>query len=167
MEGPVGLGIDSNHKLCFKCEKILPKVDFHRHSGMSAGILNKCKYCVATAVSQWRAAGNRDSAKESRKYTEKYPAKRAAQKRKIHVKRELAMQTQWTEFDNLFFEEIYDLAKLREKATGFKWHVDHIIPLQNKNVCGLHVPENLQCIPAKLNLIKGNSFNGTPRHWIK
>lgn len=63
----------------------------------------------------------------------------------------------WLTPDDLFFiEEAYHLAKLRTETLGISYHVDHILPMQGKTVSGLHVPTNLQVIPAKINLQKSN-----------
>ena len=51
-------------------------------------------------------------------------------------------------------EKIREIYKKRKKG----YHVDHIVPLQGKNVCGFHVENNLQYLTAKQNIAKGNKY---------
>jgi hypothetical protein len=60
--------------------------------------------------------------------------------------------------NDFFISEAYHLAKIRSKATGIKWHVDHIVPLKSKLVCGLHVEHNLNVIPGSENVRKQNLY---------
>ncbi len=59
-------------------------------------------------------------------------------------------------------ERMKDIYKKRDQVTaetGMIHHVDHIIPIVNKKVCGLNNQFNLQVIPGIDNLKKSNKFN--------
>lgn len=67
----------------------------------------------------------------------------------------------WLSLEDLYnITKFYEIAQTKTAETGEVWHVDHIIPLQGSNVCGLHVPWNLQVITASENCAKRNIYEG-------
>jgi len=73
--------------------------------------------------------------------------------------RKLNATPKWlTVYDFIQIQELYEIAQAFKLYTGQEYHVDHIIPLQGKDICGLHVPWNLQVILASENLRKSNKL---------
>lgn len=83
---------------------------------------------------------------------------RNAARRAKHMKR----KPKWlTREDFEAMRAIYKLAQVYQELTGEKFHVDHIYPLLGEFVSGLHVPGNLQILPAIENMKKKNRY--TPK----
>lgn len=73
-------------------------------------------------------------------------AKRLAQK--------LRATPVWADHEKI--SAIYAEASRLTAETGILHHVDHIIPLVSKLVCGLHVETNVQVLPGSVNQSKSN-----------
>lgn len=127
-----------------------------------------CRICHVARTTAWKAA-NRELARASVNrwrernkplknelalaFAKRYPERMNARNAKRRALKRNAIPV-WA--NHFFIKEAYDLAQRRTKATGFKWQVDHIVPLKSPLVCGLHTHTNLQVISMAANVAKKN-----------
>jgi 5-methylcytosine-specific restriction endonuclease McrA len=98
------------------------------------------------------------------RWLRRYPEKNAARIAKYRVAREQACPP-WV--DHAEIAKVYAEAVRLSQETGIPHEVDHVIPLQHRLVCGLHVPWNLRAIPATENQRKSNKLLLQPHEVIE
>jgi hypothetical protein len=91
----------------------------------------------------------------AREWKKNNPAKAVALTAKRNAVKLQAIPA-WADLEKI--EAIYEKARNLSAETGIRHHVDHIVPLQSKWVCGLHCEANLQILPAYENQSKSNRF---------
>lgn len=111
---------------------------------------------------KWREENKSRHRRMIQEWEESNPHKRAeklAKYRAAKLQRTLRLPPDMAEKERQAVERFYIEAKRISEETGIPHEVDHIIPLQGRNVSGLHVSWNLQVIPANDNKSKGNRFD--------
>ena len=98
------------------------------------------------------------SRKNARIWAKRNPARKNASNAKRRAFKKQATPKWLSKFDLDYIRFLYITAKELEKLDGIKRHVDHIIPLKHHNLCGLHVPWNLQILEASENMKKSNKI---------
>lgn len=109
------------------------------------------KDTVKTQQLKWRSR-NKERIKTYQKDNLWLYAYHAAKRRKL-VK---TATPKWVEHEEI--KLIYAQCASIERLTGIKHHVDHIVPVNSKIVCGLHCPWNLRIITATENISKSNKL---------
>jgi hypothetical protein len=176
-------------KQCGTCKDLKPIFEFYKDSSRKDGLQSRCKQCHASMMHQHYAANkdvilhknkayraiNKDSIRKNKKKYRKENKEKIAVLHKKYIRKDQKQHPEkyaakaayrralkklatpkWADKDAI--TGIYLVARMFQK-TGLQIHVDHIVPLQNNKVCGLHCEANLQLLSAIDNTSKGN------RHW--
>ncbi len=133
-----------NKKKCLKCDSIKDLKDFNRSVKETDGLMTSCRSCCLDYYQE-----NREIILEQKSQYIQNNLKSLVAKNSLRRANKINATPVWADLDAI--KQIYN-----ECPEGY--HVDHIIPLNNPLVSGLHTEANLQYLPAKENLSKGNKF---------
>jgi len=151
-------------KHCSNCKEELPLSQFpvrnrKRRDGSTYNTFNaECKTCKNNKAVKHRAS---PEGRATIKAYRSSPAGKARAKREkaLRDSRNRQATPKWlTSEQKQQIVDIYEHMRDCRTVTGEDYHVDHIVPLRGDNICGLHVPWNLQVLPAYVNISKANSF---------
>jgi hypothetical protein len=118
---------------------------------------DRAKYRATTAT--WQRENPQRTAQYQRNQNAKRPGKRNLWTMNYRTAKATRMP-KWLNAGELFeMESVYTYCSALRKI-GLDYHVDHVVPLRGKSISGLHVPWNLQVLPGRENMSKGNTFNG-------
>lgn len=164
-------------KLCTKCGEQKPRDSFHKRTKAKDKLHPYCKICNMTCARKFHTENPEKYKHKQKEYQETFKNKNPNKlfdiqkryrdanqdKRNARTAKRRAAKLQRTphwltknQLDEI--ETFYTAALAFRLYTGQEYHVDHIVPLQGKNVSGLHVPWNLRVISAIDNLKKSNLF---------
>lgn len=150
---------------CLKNEWAQGKVKrakyFQAYNRSEKGQENKRRY-YENNKEQVIARASARPVEEKRLYRSKYDANNPEQRlarTSIRRRRFRSATPPWlTKEQKTAMKQLYIEAQRLTKLTGERYVVDHIVPLINEEVCGLHVPWNLRVITQDENLVKSNKL---------
>jgi hypothetical protein len=99
----------------------------------------------------WYSANRKDKSEKNKKWKRENPDSVRAYSENRRIKIKLSTPK---------YADIRAINKFKRRVPD-DCHVDHIIPIINERVCGLHTLENLQYLTFIENTVKGSSFDGT------
>ena len=140
---------------CSTCREVKKLEFFTKNAKMLDGHAGTCKACQAAEASRRRALDPEGYLAKMRARNAKDPSR---QKMVQETRKATLQHPQWAGRSEI--RAVFAEAEFMTKATGVPHAVDHIWPLKNQKVCGLHVAANLRVVPRRLNSKKLNKLPG-------
>lgn len=133
--------------------------DWYRRNKESVRVYNAAQYSKNAERNRARTRAWHDANPEASKAqnAEWHKRNRAAASEKTGRRRAAVANAAVAWADAAVIADLYTLAAVY-RGCGINAHVDHILPLRAKLVCGLHVEHNLTVILAEDNLRKKNKY---------
>lgn len=143
---------DKLNSKCFECREIRRKIYYENNK---EAICKKARenYDPEYSAEKWKRFYISGKDRTRNVLRKAYSANRAM---RYYTRKSLAMPKWLSKEQIQEIENMYWLARDLKLVSGQTYHVDHVAPLHGKDVCGLHVPWNLQVLPADLNIKKSN-----------
>lgn len=137
--------------VCKLCNRDKEHEEFYKHCR------TQCKQCYNDRQKRYYA-NNREYRKAYQKGFYKENKEYHQLQNALRNKRVRNATPLWfDEFDLLVLTEARDLIRLW-KVLGIEFHLDHIVPIKGRQVCGLHYHKNWQLLTAEENRRKSNQF---------
>lgn len=143
-------------KICNKCKIEKPLDAFYVCSKGKHGRRPNCKECKKELRRKEYLNNKKKSLELNRKWRQENRGKAREHVANYRYRKNKSSPQWLTKQHRQEILDIYREAKDLEWLNEESLHVDHIVPINGKNVCGLHVPWNLQILTASKNISKGN-----------
>lgn len=180
--------MEINSKICTGCKQDLPFNEFTKSKLGKFGLRAKCKTCRAKEAVEYNSTHQEQVSARGKRYRKEKggqisvqraeynllnkgrfteyrkqwakdnPGKVNAKTARRRAARRRAIPKWLTKDHHLEMVVMYEEAARLTKETGIPHEVDHIVPLQGKEVSGLHVPWNLRIITRTENRHKSRKI---------
>lgn len=164
LENKDQVAIDNAIRYVINKEQVIERVIKYRRANKDKIAVLKARYRednkdeIAEKQAKYRLDNKERLASYQAEYRRVNKDKINAKNAKRHATKLNAVPSWLTSVELEQIKELYTIAQMFRLYTGQEYHVDHIIPLQGKLVCGLHVPWNLQVLLATENRNKSNKL---------